>query len=138
MKTRFACIVGALAFLASVSGQAARAEGLDFSTLNNRIYSYQDIAEAKTHSLSDRQIAKIAKIARLSGRAFRPVAQAVYRGETFTLVAQHYNVKPGDLQDVDRDIDDIAAFQAAYEATGKMGARQPRQLKNGPMGRSDM
>lgn len=138
MKTRFACIVGALAFLVSGSGQTARAEGLDYGALNNRIYSYQDMAEAKAHSLSDRQIARIAKIARLSGRTFRPVAQALYRGETFTLVAEHYNVKPADLRDLDREIDDIAAYQAAYEATGKMGARQPRQLKSGPMPHSEM
>ena len=72
---------------------------LTTARLNNTVYTYADLKQAKARDLSDTQIAKIAKIARLSGTPFGDIVNAiVIQGKTFVTLAdrvRHPAVRPG-------------------------------------------
>jgi hypothetical protein len=97
---------------------------LDYSRINNNTYTYSDLAIAKSRHLSDEQIAKILKVAELTGVKFRNISEAVERGDTFTTIADDYRIRCSDLKDVQKQKDEISAFEAAYEATGAEGSRR--------------
>ncbi len=91
---------------------------LDYMLLATAPYDYTELVMAKRSGYSDKQVATIAKISRLSGVSFREVYDAVVRGETFPYLAQEYNLNLNDVYEVNHEEDNIAAYKAAYEATG--------------------
>ncbi|MDQ2688169.1 MAG: fasciclin domain-containing protein, partial [Armatimonadota bacterium] len=66
-------------------------------------------------------VAVVAKIAEKTGMPFRSIADAVLRGDTFAKLADVYNLKLQDVLDVKDEKMKIAAYEAAYQNTGKMG-----------------
>ena len=94
------------------------AMGMDYSILSNPNYDYVDLQQAKARGLSDSQIATIAKIAAETGKPFRMVSAAVERGETFPFLATEYNLKLGDVYDVEKEKGQIANYISAYESIG--------------------
>ena len=131
-------IIGLAAVLGTMSTPAARAqtrpapsnEALDYSMLNNRVFDFFDLNAAKAHSLSDRQVATILKIARLSGKSFHVIGAAVYQGGTFRQIAWDHNVPYSALKNVVQEEDDIASYTAAYLSTGSAGQRRQPSYKS--------
>ena len=91
---------------------------MDYSILSNPNYDYEDLQQAKARGLSDSQIATVAKIAAETGKSFRMVSAAVERGETFPSLATEYNLKLGDVYDVEKEKGQIANYISAYESIG--------------------
>ena len=94
-------------------------DAIDYSALNNTVYTYADLKQAKARDLSDTQVAKIAKIARLSGMPFGDIVNAiVIQGKTFVTLADEYGIPLSDLDHLQKEKDEIANYQSAYETTG--------------------
>ncbi len=88
-------------------------EPLDYSKLFSITYDYHDIVKAKTYKMSDDNIARALRIARARHIPFASVVAAVARGELLSNVAQGTN-----LSHLEKEKDELAAFEAAYFSTG--------------------
>ena len=94
-------------------------DAIDYSTQYNTVYTYADLKQAQARDLSDSQIAKIVKIARLTGTPFEDVLNAVViQGKTFVTLANEYGFPLSDLDNVRKEKDEISNFQSAYETSG--------------------
>lgn len=96
----------------------------DYRVLISPEFDYQDLKQAEAVGLGDDEVARIALISRMSGVPFRDIRDAVMRGETFSSLADQYNLNLSDLDDVSDEKLSIAAFESAYEATGLSGLKR--------------
>ena len=124
----FLGVAAAAALLMMPSPQASAQSGpsdpdaIDYSVLYNSVYNYAELKQAKSRDLSDTQIAKIAIIAEDSGESFNDIVNAVVvRGQTFTTLASKYGIPLSDLDNVQKEKDQIANYISAYETSGKYG-----------------
>lgn len=108
-----------------MSGSMSSTAMPNFSLLNNGIYDYVDLQQAKSRGLSDNQIATTAKIAKEADVPFRVVSAAVQRGVTFPYLAGQYNMKLSDVYKNDKQKQEIAEYMAAYEAASLKSAMMP-------------
>lgn len=99
-------------------------EQLDYSDLYNSTYNFGDLKCAKTLHYSDKDIASILKIAQLSQTRFRDIFNLTVSGLSLTNAAERYGVPVSSLRDIQPQKDEIAAYIAAYESTGKLGVRR--------------
>lgn len=106
-----------------------------FAILNNPVYDYIDLQQAKASGLSDSQIATIAKIAKKTGMPFRTVSAAVERGDTFASIASQSNMRLADVYDNDTEKQEISDYNTAYEAAKALGTGNGSMM-TGSMGSS--
>ena len=112
---------------------------IDYSILNNQLYNYVDLQQAKNRGLSDSQIATIAKIAKKSYMPFTAVSAAVERGETFPMLATEYSLNVDDVYESDKEKTEIANYTTAYESlNAKNGTAGMMGSDMKPMMGSDM
>lgn len=132
MKHRYILVGAVAAMLAFGTGVRAQdamppADNLmgngpiDYSLLADKTLDYTSLQAAKARGLTDDEVAVVAKIAEKTGMPFRGIADAVVRGETFAKLADMYNLKLQDVLDVKDEKMKIAAYEAAYQNTGKRG-----------------
>ena len=114
-----------------MSGSMSDTAMPNFSLLNNGIYDYVDLQQAKARGLSDNQIATTAKIAKEADVPFNVVSAAVERGQTFPYLAGQYNIKLSDVYKNDKQKQEINEYMAAYDAASLKSAMMPPMM---PMG----
>ena len=100
---------------APMSGSMSGSTPTDYAILSNRYFDAIDLQQAKARGLSDSQIATVYKITKLTGFSFRQVSAAVERGETFPSLATEYNLKLGQVYDVDKEKQEIADYTSLYD-----------------------
>ena len=111
-------------------------DAINYGALNNSVYSYGDLKQAQARDLSDTQIAKIAKIAEITGMPFEDILNAVViQGKTFVTLANEDGFPLSDLDNVRKEKDEIANFQSAYETSGAYAFKvmMPSPEAPGPM-----
>ena len=91
---------------------------VDYTMLNSKTLDYTDLIAAKARGLSEDQVATVAKIAEKTGMPFRDITDAVIRGETFSKLADMYNLKLQDVMDASDEKTKIASYKMTYEMTG--------------------
>jgi len=101
----------------------------DYSVLLDSNLDYQELKKAKATGYSDKEVATISQIARLTGVPFRDIYEAVLRGVTFFQLADRYNLSLSDIHEISDEQTRIAAFESAYEATGS-GFRRVASAQN--------
>lgn len=133
-RTAAASIVCAVLPLIAVSGAVAQTparpplnEPLDYGKLYNPVYDYDDIVRAKTAFMSDDDVARVLKMVKRSGLPFRYFVAAYARKEPFTKLAKRAGVGMAELKNVSEEKDELAAYEAAYLATGE-GARRRNRI----------
>ena len=100
-------------------------DAINYSSLYNAPYSYADLKQAKSRDFSDTQIAKMAKIADMTGMPFRDIVNAVrIQGKSFLSLANEYGFPLSALDDVKKEKDDISNFMSASETSGKYAGSQ--------------
>jgi uncharacterized surface protein with fasciclin (FAS1) repeats len=92
---------------------------VDFTVLADKHLDYADIREAQLYGYSDKEIAKMSIIARLSNQPLHMVFYAVQRGETFPQLADQYNITPDQIFDTSEEQAKIANYMMAYRITGE-------------------
>lgn len=103
-------------------------DAIDYSALYNRVYDYAALKQAKADDLSDTQIAKLVKIAEKCGAPFMDLVSAVSgRGETFPMLCNEHGVPLSDLNHVQKQKDEIANYQSAYETSGRYAVPKRHQ-----------
>ena len=95
--------------------------GADYRLLSNPNYDYVDLTRASRLGYSDREIATISKIARLSGWPFSFILNRVHVGRTFALLASDYNLRLGDVLDATDEQARIARYLSLYESLDELG-----------------
>lgn len=109
----------------SSDSKASLDDPLDYSMLYNRIFDYNDIVAAKTtNRLDDNGVAGVLKIAKTSGLSFRYIVNRVGIGQNLPVVAAQLGYSPDLLKNVSKEKDEIAAYEAAYLATGELAQRR--------------
>ena len=116
------CLGAAVAalLLAPLAGARAQSDpdAINYSALSNPYYTYADLKQAKARDFSDTRVAKIVKMEKKSGMRFHDISDALLRGETFVQLAGENGLSPSDLDDVQKEKDEIANYLSAYETTG--------------------
>ena len=147
MKNHTLClgtaVVALLLPLPSAHAQSGPSDpdAINYSSLYNAPYSYADLKQAKVRAFSDTQIAKIAKIAELTGMPFRDIVNAVrIQGKSFLSLANQYGFPLSALDDVKAEKDEISNFMSASETSGKYAGSQytPTPMASGSMASGDM
>lgn len=96
----------------------------DYRLLHNRDFDYQDLKQAAAVGFSDDDVARIFLIASMTGVPFRDIRDAVQRGVTFYQLIDQYSLDGSQLNDVSEEKMQIAAYEAAYEASGSDGLKR--------------
>lgn len=102
----------------SMSGGMMSGGMMDYTMLNNKTFDYVDLKSAKARGLKEDEVATVAKIADKTGMPFHEIADAVLRGETFSKLADMYNLKLKDVLDVNDEKMKVASYMMTYESTG--------------------
>jgi uncharacterized surface protein with fasciclin (FAS1) repeats len=88
----------------------------EYKILNNRVFDAIDLQQSRARGLSDDQIATIVKICKKTGLSYQFVSRAVQRGETFPELANTYNLRLGDIYNIDKEKQEIADYTSLTEA----------------------
>jgi uncharacterized surface protein with fasciclin (FAS1) repeats len=110
---------GAGAQMAPPMSAPMSADTPDYKLLANPLFDYPAIKGAEAKGLSDNEVASILRIAKLTGLSFREVLDQVLEGKTLPELAYENNLKISDVTNPDKEKQQIPAFLAAYESTGK-------------------
>ena len=94
-------------------------DAIDYSVLNGKVFTYQQLRTAKARSFSDHEIAKMVKIAEMTGCDFGDISDAVQGGATFSQLGEKYGINPGELKHDGKQMDEVAAYITAYESIGR-------------------
>ncbi len=93
-------------------------EQLDYSKLYNPYYDYFDIVSAKAHGFRDDDVAKAVKIAEKTRFTFQHVVDLKFVGRSWSQIADEAGLPNNGLKNVDKEKDEVAAYEAAFFATG--------------------
>lgn len=107
-----------------------RGDALDYSQLYNNTYDFADLMQAKALDASDDLIARMLKLARFSHCTFQEIAHQSADGLSIAVIAEKHGVPYAWLDNVDKEKDEIAAYIAAYQATGLQSVRRQTLQKN--------
>ena len=124
----------------SMSGGMMNNGMIDYSVLSDKTLDYTELMKAKARGLSDNEVATVAKIAEKTGYSFSAIVEKVLNGETFAKLADEMNLKLQDVMDVNDEKMKIAAYEAAYQNTGKksMGMMNSDMSMSGGMSNGSM
>lgn len=103
-------------------------EQMDYRLLYNDTFNDVDLQVAQAHHYSDRQIAEIYKIAKITGRSFRDIYARVCDGCTFATLADSYGFNLRSLDDIQREQDEIDSYESAYAGTGVGNSPRPNRV----------
>jgi hypothetical protein len=103
-------------------------EKLDYHLLYNNTFNKVDIDQAKSAHYSDEQIAKIYKIAKLTNRQFRDIYSLVRDGQSFYLLSEETGVSLFDLNNCQKEQDEIDGYESAYAGTGLGNLNKPKRV----------
>jgi hypothetical protein len=103
-------------------------ERLDYTLEFNNTFNRTDLTDAKIAHLSDRQVATVYKLARLSQCKFCDILALVIDGKTFISICEIKGIPPYELNHVQKEEDEINAYESAYAATGLGNVPRPYRV----------
>jgi uncharacterized surface protein with fasciclin (FAS1) repeats len=118
-----AASTGAGAQMAPPMSPPMSSDAPNYKLLADPLFDYPAIKGAMAKGLSDNQTASVLRIAKLTGMSFRDVLDQVLEGKTFAELAYEHNLKISDVTDPEIEKQQIPAFLAAYESTGRMALK---------------
>lgn len=92
---------------------------IDYNVLIDSPFNYQELVQAHDDGFSDADVARIAKISVMADVPFNDVLHQALAGQTFSTLANRYNLRQYDVWDVSDYEAKIAAYKLAYEHSGR-------------------
>jgi hypothetical protein len=106
---------------------------MDYKVLIGQPFTFMDIRQAERTGLSDRDIARIAKIADITGLPFQVIREQVLVGDSFAELSEMYGINIASIYDVDNEMQTIQDFKDATRTTGYWAMRDMSGNMNGNM-----
>jgi len=92
---------------------------INYNALIDSPFNYQDLVQAKDDGFSDADVARIAKISVMADVPFNDVLHQALAGQTFSTLANRYNLRQYDVWDASDYQSKIADYKYAYEHSGR-------------------